>query len=290
MMKRTSLFFLFLLPTFFAAAQVDQEETFIPNFAAGEVHYLWIDDAAFESGAEGSFQLQQFGVSVPVPLIMKEDFRAVTGVRYRWNQMELDGFEPLDGSMDLHRLQIPFNIWKTGNNEKWKYWLRAEPGIHSDFNSITGDDFVFSALGLASYQWSESLRIALGAYFSRDLGEARVLPALGFIWEPNRHWIVSITAPRLYLSYAPVEGTLLTAFAYPSGGGWNIDDPVTGESRDLDYQSIRLGLGYDQELFGPFWAYVEGGYQVAQELEYERGLSVDLANSWWAGAGLRLRF
>ncbi|MEM1296254.1 MAG: DUF6268 family outer membrane beta-barrel protein [Verrucomicrobiota bacterium] len=283
----------FLIVTFlfsgFVFAEFDQEETFIPNYAAGSVHWLWAETADFDGGREGSLDFLEAGISAPIPLIMTEDFRIVTGLRYRWNQLSLDGFDPIGDELDLHRVQIPINIWKTGQNG-WKYWLRVEPGISSDFEKITGDDVTVSALGLASYQWKEDLRIALGGYFSRDLGEARLLPAIGLIWEPNQHWVLSITAPRLYASYAPVEGTLFTAFAYPSGGGWNIEDPTTGEERDLDYQAVQIGLGLDQALFGPLWAYIEGGYQVAQELELEGGSEVDLENSWWAGAGLRLRF
>tara|TARA_R110002096_G_scaffold4493_30_gene21010 strand:- start:4457 stop:5323 length:867 start_codon:yes stop_codon:yes gene_type:complete len=288
-MKLAQPFLILIISCGIATAETDQEETFIPNYAAGSVHWLWTETADFDGPGDGSLGVTEAGISAPFPIVTTEDLRIIGGVRYRWNQLKLDGFDPIGDELDLHRVQIPINFWKTGQNG-WKYWVRLEPGISSDFKKITGDDFTVSALGLASYQWKEDVRIALGGYFSRDLGEARLLPAVGLIWEPNQHWVLSITAPRLYASYAPFEGTLFTAFAYPSGGGWNIEDPATGEERDLDYQAVQIGLGLDQALFGALWAYIEGGYQVARELEIEGGSQVDLENSWWAGAGLRLRF
>ncbi len=279
-------FFLALIPV--AASAQEAAESFIPNFAAGGAYGLWSSEADFDE-RPGSLQLTEAGFNAPVPLIQRDDFFALAGVRFRYNELEVDGFAPIDGSLDLYRLQIPFNFWWSPS-EKWKFWFRLEPGLHSDFENLDSDDFVLTTLALASYRLNPALRIAFGAYYSRDLGDETVLPALGFIYEPNRHWIFSITAPRLYASYAPADGLLFTAFAYPGGGGWNVTDPVTGEDYDLDYQNLRAGLSAEKQIAGPFWGYLEGGYQFLQQLDSDLTGEFDAEGSWFATGGVQLRF
>ncbi len=276
-----------------ARAQEEQsaQESFIPNYAAGSLHWLRIDRAD-ASGGDRGLEVQQFGVNVPIPLLMDDgsNLRVVAGIRYRWNELKLDGFEPIGGDLNLHRLQLATNFWITGRDERRTFWLRAEPGIHSDFETITSDDFTFTALALCSHQWREDWKVIFGGYFSTDLGRELLLPALGLIWEPNSRWVVSLTAPRVAVTHAPADGWLLRAFAYPGGARWNVEVPETGENLNLEYQAIRLGSSLERNLAGPLWFYVEGGYQLAQEIGFEDRRDVELDDSWWAGTGLKLRF
>ena len=229
-------------------------------------------EADFDS-VPGGMQMSEAGVNVPIPISLGEKVSAWTGVRFRYNQLEFTGSEPfrteLAGTgrdLDLYRFQVPINLW-INRNEKWDFWLRAEPGLHTDFEDVSGDDFVFTSLALASYKWSPGFRIAFGGYYSSDVGEELLLPVLGFIWQPNPQLILSGTFPVLYASYKPQEGLLFSAFAYPAGASWNLTDPETGRNFDLEYTNIRAGISVEKSLFGPFWGYVEGGYQFYQSAE-----------------------
>ena len=291
------LAFLCLIPSLlpnFGSAQERTEESFIPNYAVGNTYFSWTDDADF-SNAPGSFSQNEFGVTANVPVIMRDGFRLTAGVQYRRNELEFSGAPLPFGttSLDLHRLDIPFNLWKD-INQRWKLWVRLQPGWYSDFEDVNSEDFILTSLALLSYQWNEKTKVAFGAYYSRDLGEERILPALGFIFEPDQHWSIALTFPRAEAVYAPNEDWLFTGRALLNGAGWNITNPTgAGPDVDLNYQAIRVGVGIDRRLNGAWWAYLDAGMQVGQELEIEGGaipFQQDLESSVFVTGGIKVRF
>lgn len=274
-------------------AQDSTEESFIPNYAVGGAYYIWSDDADF-SDLPGSVQQQEAGFYANVPIFQTEGFRATAGVSYRWNQLEFnsEAFPFAGESLDLHRVDVPFNVW-ADLNDRWKLWLRAQPGVYSDFDDISGDDFILTSLALLSYQWNDALRVAFGGFYSRDLGEERVLPAVGIIYEPNPHWYLALTFPRVEVAWAPNEDWLVAGRATLSGAGWNVANPAGGEDLDLNYRIIRTGIGVDRRLSGPWWAYIDAGVQVGQEIEIDGGgldITEELDASAYATVGVKLRF
>ncbi|MDF1657494.1 MAG: DUF6268 family outer membrane beta-barrel protein [Verrucomicrobiales bacterium] len=172
------------------------EESFIPNFAIGGSYLSWTGDSDFSNGG-GSVSQYEFGVEANAPILMREGFRLTAGVKYRYNQLDFTAapFPLGNNTFDLHRVDVPFNIWKD-INRKWKMWIRLQPGWYSDFETMTSDDFILTSLALLSYQLNQSTKVAVGAFYSRDLGEERVLPAIGVIFEPDPHWSLALTFPR----------------------------------------------------------------------------------------------
>lgn len=277
-----------------ATAQDHTEESFIPNFAVASAYYSWTADADFADAA-GSLSQQEAGAGADLPLYMGDRFKVTAGFLYRWNELEFSGGPlPLASQhLDLHRIDIPFNVW-ADLGERWKLWLRLQPGWYSDFENVDSEDFMLTSLGVFSYQWTDWLKVAFGAFYSRETGEERILPALGFIIEPGPHWSLALTFPRVELAYAPTPDWLFTGRAILSGGGWNITDPAGGaEDVDLNFQAVRLGLGADRRIFGNWWAYLEGGMQVAQQIELKGAgydISEDLDPTAYTAVGVRLRF
>jgi hypothetical protein len=270
------------------------EERFIPNYAAGELYYLWSTRADLE-GSEASLQVQEAGTRIPVPIFSNELSGLTAGVDFRWNSLD---FSSPDRTLDLYRLQLPIDFWHEFN-DRWKAWGRVEPGLFTDFKNLNEDAFAVTVLALASYQFSPAFSAAFGAYYSRDLGEDRVLPALGLIWRPNRHWNVGLTFPRASVSYAPTKQWLFTALVAPGGAGWSVKDDLTGEDYRLNYTSWRAGLSAEYQLtkVGPakLWVFLSGGYQFGQELEIQDGndntlSKQDVQNAQFVSGGVRLRF
>lgn len=270
------------------------EESFIPNYAFASSYFSWSGDTDF-SAVPGGFSQREAGFEANVPVILREGFRLTAGVQYRWNQFDFSGnalpFGPV--SLDLDRVDLPMNLWKDFN-DRWKMWVRLQPGWYSDFGVVNSDDFILTSLALLSYQWTETTRVAFGGYYSRDLGEERLLPAVGFIFEPDAHWSLALTFPRVEIAYAPNEDLLLTARGLLGGAGWNIADPAGGPGEvDLNYQSIRVGIGIDRRLNGPWWAYLDAGMQLAQEIEITGApylFREDLESAAYLTGGVKLRF
>ncbi len=270
------------------------EESFIPRYAVAGSYFTWSSDADF-SNAGGSLSQVEAGIQGNVPILMKDNFRLTAGMQYRWNRLRFSGAPGPLGSktFDLHRIDIPFNVWADLNN-RWKLWVRLQPGWYSDFGTVDSDDFILTSLALLSYQWSDTVKVAFGAYYSKDLGDARLLPAIGFIFEPNPQWSVALTFPRAEVAYAPNKDWLFTGRALLSGSGWNITDPAGGSRDvDLDYQAVKVGVGVDRRISGAWWAYLDMGAQFGQEITIEGApyqFTQDLDTSIYTTVGVKLRF
>jgi hypothetical protein len=275
-----------------ATAQEATEESFIPNFTAGSIYGSWTNAADLDGG--GDISIYELSAQGDVPIIMRDRLKLTAGLRYRFNTFDFESTDTAFGSdsLDLHRLEVPANLWL--DRGRWKFWLRLQPGISSDFEDISSDAFSITALGLASYKINDRLSIAGGVYYSQDLGESRILPAVGLIWRPTPQWSLALTAPRLQIAYAPTRKWLLTLKAYPSGGSWNIQDPDGEGNADLNYSAVRAGIGIDHQIGDtPAWVFVDAGLQFAQELELDGSserFNQDIDETAFVNFGLKLRF
>jgi len=293
------LFCLAVLAAPWAAPAVEESssERFIPRPAAGEVYYLWSSRAAFTSVGSGSVQVQEAGARAPVVLFEKAQTRFSAGVDWRWNRLDFHDSPALRGARDLYRLQVPLDVWQTFA-DRWKAWCRVEPGMFTDLENIGGDAFAVTVLALGSYQFTPAFSVAFGVYYSRDLGEDRVLPALGVVWQPDPHWRIDLTFPRASLSYAPTGRWVFTAALRPGGAGWSITDPATGDRRRLNYKSWHAAITAECEIatVGAVncWAFLTAGYQFGQKVTLKDGdtelFETDLEAGQFVSAGLRTRF
>ena len=183
------------MPLAATAAGEPTEERFIPNYAAGDTYYLWSTRTDLESVAGATVQVQEAGFKAPVPVFSNERSRLTAGVQLRWNGLDFEHASTVGDSLNLYRLQLPIDFWHSFN-DRWKAWGRVEPGLFTDFENVDGDAFAVTVLALGSYQFTHQFSAAFGVYYSRDLGEDEVLPALGVIWKPDPHWNVGLTFPR----------------------------------------------------------------------------------------------
>ncbi len=281
------------------AARADRttEESFIPSYSAASVHYLWGSSADLKNSPGSSLAQQEAGVMAQYPLFHSDNSRLTTGVRFRWNQFDFDGSSPLGtGTLDLYRLQVPVNYWHS-LGEQWKLWASVDPGLFTDFKEVSGDDFAVSALAVAAYEWRPEWSFSFGGYYSPDLGEDKLLPVIGVIWRPNRHWNISATFPRFRVAYAPDEKWNFDLSLRPGGSSWNIRTPA-GDNRNLEYESWRVTLGAERlistDLFGKIYGFAEIGTGFAQKLKLKDGnteiAASDLSEMLTLSLGLRLRF
>ncbi len=75
------------------------------------------------------------------------------------------------------------------------------PGWHSDYQNPNGAQaFRMEGHGVGSYDWTPTLKIALGvAYWDRL--DAKLVPAGGFIWTPNDDMRFEIITPKPRVAY-----------------------------------------------------------------------------------------
>jgi hypothetical protein len=280
-----------------ALAARPTEESFIPNYSAASLQGLWGSRSDLKDTSDGSMMQYELGVLAQYPVYRSDETRFTAGVRFRWNEFDFDGVAPLGFStLDLYRLQIPLNYWHAFG-EQWKLWVGAEPGFFTDFKEISGDDFAASAMIVAAYEWRPQWSLSFGAYYSRDLGEDKVLPVIGVIWRPNPHWNLSATFPRFRVAYAPDEQWNFDITVRPGGSGWNIQ-AADGRDLNFEYKSWRASLGVERllttEVLGRIYLFSEVGIGFSQDLKVtdngDEIASSDLAETLMVSIGLRLRF
>ncbi len=276
-------------------AEESTEEAFIPAYTAGSAFYSLTGEADFDDADTGSFRQQEAAIRLDLPYYRGDALTLTAGVRYRFNRFDFSGADLFgDGDLDLHRIEAPFQAFV--DSGKWKYWLRLEPGLGSDFESDLGSDaFKVSALALASYQFSERFSGAIGAFYSNELGESTVLPVAGFIYKPSRQWSISLTVPRAQVAYAPTSDWIFSLNAYPSGGSWEIQDPGDEDgTAEFNFGSVRANASIDYRLGdGPAWVFVDAGVQFLQNVELVRDgrdIDEDAGAAAFFNVGLKLRF
>jgi hypothetical protein len=102
-----------------------------------------------------------------------------------------------------------------------------------------------------------------------------------------------LTFPRVELAYAPGPDWLFTGRAVFTGGGWNITDPAGGADLDFYHRALRVGLGTEHRIGGPWWVHADAGMQVAQEIEVQGPAgesTTELDPAAFFSLGVRLRF
>ena len=160
-----------------------------------------------------------------LPLWTKKikDTRVSLSLGYNLTEIDFNGFAGL-GAETLHTLQAQASLFWRPEQSRWWGMAFVTPGVGTDFQGLSFDDFEFAALGLLGYRYTDSFTLAGGFFAQYGAGEGRVMPAIGFIWQPGR-FIVQVTPPFVVLGWRAADRVTLSLSAYPSGGSWDLEDP-----------------------------------------------------------------
>ena len=161
--------------------------------------------------------------------------------------------------------------------------IRAElhPGIYSDFVNVTGSDFDMPIQIGGTYLWSKDFQIIFGLQI--DLKSNLPLIGLpGFRWQFADKWVLSAIPPKPQLQYEFSNSLTLYAGAEIIGGTYHLNDdfgsshghPGSGSSTNsnfngniVDYDEVRLGLGFTWKFTPNVSLDVSGGYVPYREFD-----------------------
>ena len=195
---------------------------------------------------------------------------------------------------DLHALEVQLAArWQPKDSRWWGLGF-VTPGLATDFEDVNRDAFSLTALAIAGYRWSDRLDFAGGVVMTYDLGEVKVYPALGFIWEPSEEFIVQATPPIVAIGWRPVDTWTLALVTYPAGGGWSVGSRGD-DVRQIDLTLWRAALSLEKRL-DEHWSFsVRVGVSFGGELELrdEREIvlsDTDLDAAAFAAAAVKWSF
>jgi len=120
-------------------------------------------------------------------------------------------------------------------------------GVYSDFERVTADSLRCTGEAMLVVIFREDMTFKGGLWYL-DRNRVKILPAGGFIWEPNDNYSFEILFPnpkvsRKLTTYGSTTWWVYMAGAY-GGGSWTLKEPDS-DVRSLDYNDLRFSLGVE---------------------------------------------
>jgi hypothetical protein len=165
--------------------------------------------------------------------------------------------------------------WQSDANRMVGTELGIRLGIFSDFDTNNSDSFRALGKALVSFRCSPMWTFKTGLYYL-DRNSIKLVPAFGFLWQPNPFTRVDLFVPQPRL--ARFWRTLGTRDVWwyltgdYGGGSWTVRR-ANGESDSVDINDLRVILGFewgnpDAIRAGRRTGFFEIGYVFNREIEY----------------------
>ncbi len=159
---------------------------------------------------------------------------------FRYTQYQFDSDQIDDNS--LYEVSMPLT-YITGSST-WQHIVNITPGINSDFEDVTEDDFKFSTFYQARYNSSKTLTWVMGLGVGQQFGETQAYPIVGAIYQPNAQWHFNLVLPQLAVNYSASDKSQWYLSVSPEGRTWNVENEnKTNDDVDIVMQEIRVVFG-----------------------------------------------
>lgn len=157
-------------------------------------------------------------------------------------------------------LSVPIKYQQTRNNG-YKLMLDLEPGLMTDINSVSENHLGlnFQAAVQKNFTKSSHAYWQLGVLANRKFGNYDLRPLAMMSWRSS-----ATTRFQLGFPYSRVDMQLaktVNTYAHvsPEGGVWRYTVKGQKKDSDMNYQSLRLGLGINFHWRAKAWVGAEVG-------------------------------
>jgi len=161
-------------------------------------------------------------------------------------------------------------------SDKWIMRMELQPGLYSDFEDISAEDFSAQAVIGASYLVNSKLQwvfgVGLGFY-----QEIPAFPAVGVRWQFADDWTLNAILPKPRLEYKIMNGLNAYAGAELKGGGYRVSKDFGSANGDgrfnsavVEYMELRTGVGISYQILPALTAELEGGYVPYRREDFYR--------------------
>lgn len=250
-------------------APVDTLESRPPGVKAGPLQQVRLTNTWLASGGASGLGMYDVGLQATIafPFFTRESPMILTpgfGAHF------LDGPEITD---------LPSRVYDAFLEIRWlrpiTHWLTADlavtPGVYSDFQANTGEEFRLTGRGLALIDSNPVTKWVLGvAYVNRT--NVRLLPVAGVIWTPADFAKIELIMPqpRIALKLNPCgTGEWWGYVGGEFGGGmWAIERDFGAPDR-VTYNDLRLLVGIEKRNYVGSSLRAEVGYVFDRKLIYD---------------------
>jgi hypothetical protein len=201
------------------------------------------------------------------------DLRIGVSLGYNVSEMDFNGMAGLENET-LQTVEAQVGLFWRPEQSRWWGLGFLTPGLGTDFQGVSWDDFEISGLGLLGYRFTDAFTVAGGLFAQYGAQEGMIVPALGFIWKPDP-FIVQVTPPFVVLGWRATERVTLSVSAYPSGGSWDIEDPNVNR---VDLSGWQAAGSVIYQATDRFSISLRAGMNLGAELELRDGANNTLRN------------
>ena len=170
------------------------------------------------------------------------------------------------------------NYWSSDPTRLLGAEVGVRLGLWTDFDTLSVDSFRIQGLGLFRVRLTPTLTMKLGAAYL-DRNKVKLVPAGGFLWEPNPQTRVDAIIPQpkfaRYITTLGNQDVWWYVTGEYGGNAWTIERAFDGASDRIDYNDIRLIAGLEwgsAELIRQRrrLGFVEVGWVTEREVIYVR--------------------
>jgi hypothetical protein len=196
----------------------------------------------------------------------------------------------------LHEIGIDLGFGYR-SSEKWTFLGWASPGVFSDFEDLSSEDFGITSVFAAQWTPSDAFNLQFGFRVASP-GQYPILPIAGLTWKFAPDWEMALTAPSPQISWSPSESLKLLVGGSFRGSSYRVAEDFGRKAGrpDLDgtitsFREIRTFAGLEWQLKGGLRVRIEGGYMVDREFDfYDDDLKFNVENAPYASLEARYSF
>lgn len=197
------------------------------------------------------------------------------GVGGRWDHARFD--VPAGMPAPEHGYALALGVtsnWRFA--EKWSLRTDLRPGLYTDFEDLSGDDFNVPFTVILGHQLNRELTLVAGlnANLRSDLP---LVGGPGLIWRFAEGWRLFATPPKPQVEYSPNDKLTLFAgaelkgivFRVAENFGDGYGEPALNNDT-VSYRELRAGGGARWQFSRALQLTVEGGYAWDRRFQFNR--------------------
>jgi len=191
-----------------------------------------------------------------------------------WRRFDFSGSNA-DVPTSLTALALKVGYTRT-LSPRWSLRAEVDPGLYSDFDDLTSDDFN-APFGLrALYAQSRELQWGLAVFV--DVRSHRpVIGGIGARWQFAPQWTLLAFLPAPRVEYALAPNLTLFAGARAQGGSFRVAEDFgrrrarpTLDNQIVDFREITLGVGGRWQVQPRLAVSLGVGWMLDRRFEYEK--------------------
>ncbi|NJK92197.1 MAG: hypothetical protein HC904_10430 [Blastochloris sp.] len=281
--------------------KIDTDEEAKPPRKAGVSHsasveYTFVAKAEVRQGERdlGDTDAQFFGLNYVSSVPVHKNWQIRAGVN--WDRFSFGNTPnaPLPDTLQSTALVLGVDAVLS---EKWLMRLDFQPGIYSDFEDISSDDFHVPILLGFSYFVDSRLQWIFGAGIG-FFNDIPVFPAVGVRWQFDDDWTLNGILPKPNLVYRINEQLSASVGGELKGGSFRMSEDfgtIVGNpalnNAIISYMEIRAGAGLVYQFHPAVALEADAGYMVYRRFDYFRAETTMRGDpAPYAQLGLKAKF